>query len=52
MLTDLGLDAAAEVVYRGMLTHPDASLAELGERLDLPEEDIRRAWTCSANSPW
>ncbi|MFJ9743150.1 LuxR C-terminal-related transcriptional regulator [Streptomyces sp. NPDC101166] len=43
MLTDLGLDAAAEVVYRGMLTHPDASLTDLGKRLGMPGEEIRRA---------
>ncbi|MGW6845958.1 LuxR C-terminal-related transcriptional regulator [Streptomyces sp. NPDC054958] len=43
LLTDLGLEAAAEVVYRGMLTHPDASLAELGERLNLPEGEIQHA---------
>ncbi|MET9550427.1 LuxR C-terminal-related transcriptional regulator [Streptomyces sp. NPDC006627] len=43
MLINLGLDAVAETVYRGMLAHPGSSLAELGSRLHILEEDLRGA---------
>ncbi|MEU8551981.1 LuxR C-terminal-related transcriptional regulator [Streptomyces roseoverticillatus] len=43
MLQALGMDRAAEQVYRAMLTHPQAGVAELGTRLGLPEEDVRHA---------
>ncbi|MER5883783.1 LuxR C-terminal-related transcriptional regulator [Streptomyces sp. NPDC001941] len=43
MLINLGLDPAAETVYRGMLAHPGDSLSELGDRLGLPDAELRGA---------
>ncbi|MFJ7905456.1 LuxR C-terminal-related transcriptional regulator [Kitasatospora sp. NPDC096204] len=43
MLELLGLDATAEVVYREMLADPEGGVAELCERLELPEADVRTA---------
>ncbi|MFE3111480.1 LuxR C-terminal-related transcriptional regulator [Kitasatospora indigofera] len=43
MLKLLGLDATAEAVYREMLADPEGGVAELRDRLDLPEPDIRAA---------
>ncbi|KJS57835.1 helix-turn-helix transcriptional regulator [Streptomyces rubellomurinus] len=43
MLEMLGLDPAVEGVYRGMLTDPDAGVAELCARLALSESTVREA---------
>lgn len=43
MLTALGLDAAAESVYRAMLVHPHEDVADLSARLGLSEAEVRRA---------
>jgi DNA-binding CsgD family transcriptional regulator/sugar-specific transcriptional regulator TrmB len=43
MLIDLELDTIAETVYRGMLAHPGDSLAELGDRLGMPEQELQGA---------
>ncbi|MCX5382579.1 LuxR C-terminal-related transcriptional regulator [Streptomyces sp. NBC_00083] len=43
MLTALGLDAAAESVYRTMLADPRGGVAELVAALGMPEADVRRA---------
>ncbi|BAC67795.1 helix-turn-helix transcriptional regulator [Streptomyces avermitilis] len=43
MLTTLGLDTAAETVYRTMLMHPQAGVAELAVHLEVPEGDVRDA---------
>lgn len=43
MLELLGLDAAAEAVYREMLADPEGGVAELCERLGLPEAAVRAA---------
>ncbi|MEU1285233.1 LuxR C-terminal-related transcriptional regulator [Kitasatospora sp. NPDC005856] len=43
MLELLGLDAAAEAVYREMLADPEGGVAELCERLGLPEAAVREA---------
>ncbi|MEV7782863.1 LuxR C-terminal-related transcriptional regulator [Kitasatospora sp. NPDC088351] len=43
MLELLGLDATAEAVYREMLTDPEGGVAELCERLRLPEAAVREA---------
>ncbi|MFF5449415.1 LuxR C-terminal-related transcriptional regulator [Streptomyces sp. NPDC012888] len=41
MLTTLGLDPAAESVYRSMLRRPEADVAELARDCALPEEEVR-----------
>ncbi|GAA2774743.1 LuxR C-terminal-related transcriptional regulator [Kitasatospora cinereorecta] len=41
MLAMLGVDAAAEQVYRAMLAHPDAGVAELAGHLAVPEDEVR-----------
>ncbi|CAM5651448.1 helix-turn-helix transcriptional regulator [Streptomyces pilosus] len=41
MLQALGLDEAAESVYRAMLDHPAADLTGIGEHLDLPDDILR-----------
>ncbi|MER5749037.1 LuxR C-terminal-related transcriptional regulator [Streptomyces sp. NPDC002088] len=43
MLALLGLDSTTEQVYRGMLTGTQAGVAELSERLGLPEATIHSA---------
>ncbi|SDT78931.1 regulatory protein, luxR family [Streptomyces sp. TLI_053] len=43
MLELLGVDTTAEAVYREMLADPEGGVAELRERLDLPEADVRAA---------
>ncbi|MET8630819.1 helix-turn-helix transcriptional regulator, partial [Kitasatospora sp. NPDC004669] len=43
MLAALGLDSVSEAVYRAMLAHPQEGVSALGERLDLPEQQIRTA---------
>ncbi|GAA2450850.1 LuxR C-terminal-related transcriptional regulator [Streptomyces macrosporus] len=43
MLTALGLDTVSEQVYRAMLTHPRAGVAELAERLGLTDGEVRRS---------
>ncbi|CAM5365580.1 hypothetical protein SGLAM104S_08964 [Streptomyces glaucescens] len=43
MLTALGLDSAAETVYRAMLRHPAAGVADLAAAVGVPEEDVRDA---------
>ncbi len=43
MLTALGLDATAELVYRQMLAEPDWGLVRLAAHLDLAETDVRTA---------
>ncbi|MFE7593775.1 LuxR C-terminal-related transcriptional regulator [Kitasatospora sp. NPDC057512] len=43
MLELLGLDATAEAVYRGMLADPEGGVAELCDRLGLPEAAVRAA---------
>ncbi|MFC0844280.1 LuxR C-terminal-related transcriptional regulator [Streptomyces noboritoensis] len=43
MLTALGLDAAAESVYRAMLADPRGGVAELVARLERPEDEVRDA---------
>lgn len=43
MLTALGLDAAAEAVYRAMLSSPGDGVDALSERLALPEAAVRGA---------
>jgi DNA-binding NarL/FixJ family response regulator/DNA-binding Lrp family transcriptional regulator len=42
VLDVLGLDTDAERVYRTMLSHPQDGVADLAERLALPEEKVRR----------
>ncbi|WP_055637412.1 TrmB family transcriptional regulator, partial [Streptomyces griseoruber] len=46
MLDLLGLDSAAEAVYREMLAHPDEGVAELAARLGLSESVFRKALDC------
>ncbi|MFI8101406.1 LuxR C-terminal-related transcriptional regulator [Streptomyces sp. NPDC086023] len=41
MLEVLGLGASAESVYRGLLEHPGAGVAELCELLGMPETEVR-----------
>ncbi|MEV5575509.1 LuxR C-terminal-related transcriptional regulator [Spirillospora sp. NPDC052269] len=41
MLEALGLDSAAESVYRAMLTHPDLGVTALAGQLDLSEGQVR-----------
>lgn len=43
MLTALGLDAAAEAVYRAMLARPDDGVAALSEHLGLAQSQVRGA---------
>ncbi|MFI5754716.1 LuxR C-terminal-related transcriptional regulator [Streptomyces sp. NPDC051569] len=43
MLKALGLDSAAESVYRAMLIHPQSGVAGLVDATKLSEQDIRRA---------
>ncbi|MER7704680.1 LuxR C-terminal-related transcriptional regulator [Kitasatospora sp. NPDC097605] len=43
MLELLGLDATAEAVYREMLADPEGGVAELCERLELSEPEVRAA---------
>ena len=43
MLTALGLDAAAETVYRALLARPSHGVAALADHLGLPEAEIRTA---------
>lgn len=43
MLDVLGLDVAAESVYRAMLARPQGGIGELGSLLDLSEDDVRTA---------
>lgn len=43
MFDVLGLDATAEAVYREMLSHPQAGVADLMRRLRLPEQAVRTA---------
>jgi DNA-binding CsgD family transcriptional regulator/sugar-specific transcriptional regulator TrmB len=43
MLTALGLDSAAETVYRAMLRHPAAGVADLAAAVGVPEDDVRDA---------
>ncbi|MFJ4090615.1 LuxR C-terminal-related transcriptional regulator [Kitasatospora sp. NPDC089913] len=43
MLELLGVDTTAEAVYREMLADPEGGVAELRERLHLPEADVRAA---------
>ncbi|MDQ2897705.1 MAG: helix-turn-helix transcriptional regulator [Actinomycetota bacterium] len=44
MLSALGVDPVAERVYRQMLARPDWGVAELGEFLELPEQELRDAF--------
>lgn len=41
MLKALGLEAHTEAVYREMLAHPADGIGELGQRLNLSEEQVR-----------
>ncbi|MGK5734102.1 LuxR C-terminal-related transcriptional regulator [Streptomyces sp. URMC 124] len=41
MLQALGMDTSAEQVYRAMLAHPQAGVAELATRLGVREEEVR-----------
>ncbi len=43
MLATLGLDSTSEAVYRSMLAHPQDGVAALGQRLALPDPEVRRA---------
>ncbi|MFR9756684.1 helix-turn-helix domain-containing protein [Streptomyces sp. TR06-5] len=43
MLEILGINPIAESIYRDMLVHPHASIAELAERLGHPESVVRAA---------
>ncbi|MET8629491.1 hypothetical protein ABZW30_38125, partial [Kitasatospora sp. NPDC004669] len=43
VLTALGLDSVSEAVYRAMLAHPQEGVSALGERLDLPDPQVRQA---------
>ncbi|MGF1428629.1 LuxR C-terminal-related transcriptional regulator [Kitasatospora sp. LaBMicrA B282] len=43
MLAALGLDAAAEAVYRSMLAHPQDGVQALAERLAQPPDEVRRS---------
>ncbi|MFE6867233.1 helix-turn-helix domain-containing protein [Kitasatospora sp. NPDC057692] len=43
MLTALGLDTAAEAVYRVMLAHPDDGVAAVAHRLGQSEQQVRAA---------
>ncbi|MFC6064092.1 helix-turn-helix domain-containing protein [Streptomyces ochraceiscleroticus] len=43
MLKVLGIDETAEAVYRLMLNHHDWGVAQLGEHLKCPQEDVRSA---------
>lgn len=43
MLPTVGLDAAAEAVYRAMLGHPDEGVGELAARLGIAEGEVRAA---------
>ncbi|MFI1826076.1 LuxR C-terminal-related transcriptional regulator [Streptomyces sp. NPDC020412] len=43
MLSELGLDAMSEAVYRGMLAHPQEGVASLAERLATTETAVRQA---------
>jgi DNA-binding CsgD family transcriptional regulator/sugar-specific transcriptional regulator TrmB len=43
VLTALGLDSVAETVYRAMLRHPAAGVADLGDTAGLSEEEVRDA---------
>lgn len=38
-----GLDSVAETVYRAMLRHPAAGVADLGDAVGLSEEEVRDA---------
>lgn len=42
-LDGLGIDPVAESVYRRMLFHPDAGVAELADGLGIPEDCVRRS---------
>lgn len=42
MLDLLGLDAAAERVYRAMLAKPEGGVAEIAERTGLSQDEVRR----------
>lgn len=41
MLSRLGIDSAAEAVYRVMLAHPQEDVADWAARLELPEPAVR-----------
>ncbi|MFF4320393.1 LuxR C-terminal-related transcriptional regulator [Streptomyces sp. NPDC001568] len=43
MLATLGLDSTAEAVYRTMLAFPREGVKALGDRLGVPEDDVRRS---------
>ncbi|MDA5283924.1 helix-turn-helix transcriptional regulator [Streptomyces sp. NPDC054904] len=43
MLATLGLDSTAEAVYRAMLAFPREGVKALGDRLGVPEDDVRRS---------
>lgn len=43
MFDVLGMDATAEVVYREMLAHPQVGVADLINRLQLPEQAVQTA---------
>jgi DNA-binding NarL/FixJ family response regulator len=43
MLSVLGLDQETECVYKAMLMHPAEGVAELCERLRMPEQGVRNA---------
>ncbi|MBD3139221.1 helix-turn-helix transcriptional regulator [Microbispora bryophytorum] len=46
MLQGFGLDAISESVYLTVLAEPDSTVADLGLRLDLNEDDVRAALDC------
>ncbi|MEU1467080.1 LuxR C-terminal-related transcriptional regulator [Streptomyces sp. NPDC005761] len=43
LLSDLGIDSTAEAVYRTMLTHPEADVADWAATLGITEHEAREA---------